>query len=97
MKLIRADHINHLLSFKHDAPDIGILTMAVKKIIGSPSIMKLMIALIKPVSFHNALATITVKNKNSPDKREYVNLICLTSFVGAVVKIIQKTKGITTK
>jgi hypothetical protein len=68
-KLIRADHINHLLIFKYDTADIGMLTMAVKKIIGSPSIMKLMIALIKPASFHKALATITVKNKNSPDKR----------------------------
>ena len=71
--------------------------MATKNIIGSPSMAKLTMALIKPAWFQKALANTATKKVNSPNKKENTNLICWGSLVGVVVRVIQTTKGIKAK
>jgi hypothetical protein len=59
-----------------DLRDMGIQTIASRKIKGSQSIMKETIALIKPVLFHKALANTTTKKKIIANKKEYTIAIC---------------------
>ena len=76
---------------------MGMHVTATRNIIGSPSIIKLIIALIKPAPFYKALANIEIKNTKSPEKKETASLICLVYLVCVVVRIIQKTRGMIAK